>query len=108
MQQHPFDIELIPNNARIYLSCENTQLYFDVETTTDDLIQGFIQEEFLEGAIDFGVQGTVHPLKKGGIIALEGNIAHDLTAKEDSVVRLTLSKFDKAERVAKVVEDSLK
>lgn len=60
----------------------------------------------LKGEIDFSVQGVVHLLRKGAIIALEGNIPHDLTAKKDSVVRLTLSKFDKAERVAEVAENS--
>ncbi len=62
----------------------------------------------LEGTIDFGVKGEVHTLKKGSILGLEGNVPHDLTAKKDSVVRLTLSKLDKAERVEKVAEGSSK
>jgi quercetin dioxygenase-like cupin family protein len=62
----------------------------------------------LEGEITFGVQGVNHELKKGDILSLEGNIPHDLTAKTDSVVRLTLSKLDKAERVAAVAESSAK
>jgi quercetin dioxygenase-like cupin family protein len=62
----------------------------------------------LEGVIDFGVEGVVHTFKKNDMIALEGNIPHDLTAKEDSIVRLTLSKLDKAERVEKVAEGSSK
>ncbi len=62
----------------------------------------------LQGEIDFGIKGEIHQLKKGGIIALEGNIPHDLTAKADSIVRLTLSKLDKAERVEKVAESSSK
>ena len=60
----------------------------------------------LEGAINFGIQGKVHLLKKGDIITLEGNIPHDLTALKDSIVRLTLSKLDKTERVEKVVTNS--
>ena len=56
----------------------------------------------LEGKIDFGVQGTIQSLEKGAILTLEGNIPHDLTAIEDSVVRLSLSKLDKSERVEKV------
>jgi quercetin dioxygenase-like cupin family protein len=60
----------------------------------------------LEGEIDFGVQGAVHLLKKGAIITLEGNIPHDLTARKDSIVRLTLSKLDKAERVEKAATSS--
>ncbi len=59
--------------------------------------------QVLQGAIDFGVQGTVQHLLEGDIIALEGNIPHDLTAKKDSVVRLTLSKYDDPERVKKAV-----
>jgi quercetin dioxygenase-like cupin family protein len=57
----------------------------------------------LEGEIDFGVEGITHHLKQGNIITLEGNIAHDLIALKDSVVRLTLSKLDKPERVESVV-----
>ena len=60
----------------------------------------------LEGEIDFGVKETIHALKKGAILTLEGNISHDLKAKEDSVIRLTLSKLDRADRVKKVANDS--
>ncbi|MGB0886713.1 MAG: cupin domain-containing protein [Vicingaceae bacterium] len=60
----------------------------------------------VDGAIDFGVNGFNHPLKKGAIITLEGNVPHNLFAKEDSVVRLTLSKYDKAERVEEVAKTS--
>jgi quercetin dioxygenase-like cupin family protein len=57
----------------------------------------------IEGDIDFGVEGKIRALKTGDIIGLEGNIPHDLSAKADSVVRLTLSKLDKAERVEKAI-----
>ena len=60
----------------------------------------------LEGEIDFGVQGKVHTLAKDAIITLAGNIPHDLSARKDSIVRLSLSKVDKAERVEKVVAHS--
>ncbi|HDZ07091.1 hypothetical protein LCGC14_0166730 [marine sediment metagenome] len=60
----------------------------------------------VQGAMDFGVQGTLHKLKQGDIITLASNIPHDLLALSDSIVRLTLSKQDAAERVQKVVADS--
>ncbi|TLP73071.1 cupin domain-containing protein [Maribacter sp. ACAM166] len=60
----------------------------------------------IQGEIDFGVQGGVHGLKQGDILTLDSNIPHDLTAKEDSIVRLTLSKLDTAERVENVVTNS--
>lgn len=60
----------------------------------------------LEGEIEFGVQGNQHTLHEGDIISLEANIPHDLTAKKDSVVRLTLSKSDSVERVEEVVKSS--
>ena len=60
----------------------------------------------VEGNIDFGVEGTVRVLKQGDMITLAANIPHDLLAKSDSIVRLTLSKLDAAERVEKVVANS--
>ncbi|SKB70044.1 cupin domain-containing protein [Maribacter arcticus] len=60
----------------------------------------------LEGEIAFGVEGNVHDLKQGAMLTLEGNVPHDLTAKADSIVRLTLSKQDTADRVKDVVAHS--
>ena len=58
----------------------------------------------LEGEIDFGVQGVISSLKKGAIIALDGNVSHDLTALKDSVIRLSLSKLDSLKRVENVAK----
>ena len=58
----------------------------------------------LEGNIDLGVQGEIISMKVGDIIALEGDIPHDLTAKENAIIRLTLSKHDKVERLKEVLE----
>lgn len=57
----------------------------------------------LSGHIDFGVSGEVHTIPAGGILTLEGNIPHNLTALQDSIIRLSISRSDAAERVKKVV-----
>ncbi|NAS32428.1 cupin [Flavobacteriaceae bacterium R38] len=62
----------------------------------------------LKGEIDFGISETVYHLKEGELLTLEGSIPHDLKAKEDSIVRLTLSKSDKVERVENVIKTSSK
>lgn len=58
--------------------------------------------EIFKGAIDFGVNGITQHLTAGKLIALEGGVPHDLIAKEDSIVRLSLSKKDKVERVQNI------
>jgi quercetin dioxygenase-like cupin family protein len=60
--------------------------------------------EIFDGEIDFDVRGDTHRLQKGDLVALEGNVQHNLSAKADSIVRLTLSKQDKAKRVKDVVD----
>ncbi len=61
--------------------------------------------EIFEGEIDFDVRGETHRLQKGDLVALEGNVQHNLKAKADSIVRLTLSTKDKAKRVRDVVDE---
>lgn len=61
--------------------------------------------ELVDGAIDFGVNHEVLQLKKGDLIALDGNVPHDLKATENSIIRLTLTKSDETSRVENVVKD---
>ncbi|MBY5959742.1 AraC family ligand binding domain-containing protein [Membranicola marinus] len=60
--------------------------------------------QIIEGRIDFGVNGKRHDLSKGSIVALPGGVPHDLIAKEQSMIRLTLNKFDAEDRVSKVLD----
>ena len=59
--------------------------------------------EIFEGEIDFGINGKKQILKKGDMIALEGNIPHDLTCISKCIIRLSISVLDKVERVNKVL-----
>ncbi len=59
--------------------------------------------EIFEGEIDFTVYGKVERLKKGAILALEGNVLHELLGIENSTVRLSLAKADTVERVFSVI-----
>jgi len=63
-----------------------------------------ITVEIVEGAIDFGVNDEVFSLVKGDIVALDGDVMHNLKANENSVVRLSLSKNDTTNRVQGVLK----
>jgi len=58
--------------------------------------------QVIKGQIDFGVHNELQILNEGDLISLKENVLHNLTATEDSVVRLTLSKLDSVKRVEKV------
>jgi len=49
-----------------------------------------------------GVHSSKQELIAGMLIALEGGVPHDLSALEDSIVRLSLSKKDSVERVKNI------
>ncbi|PIE50301.1 MAG: cupin [Flavobacteriales bacterium] len=57
----------------------------------------------LDGKIDLGVNGKSELMESGDIIALDGGIVHHLKAHENTIVRLTLSKQDRVERVNEVI-----
>ena len=61
--------------------------------------------QMVEENLDFGVNNEILDLKKGDLIALDGGVPHDLKAKLDSVMRLTLTKNDQIDRVKKVLKD---
>jgi len=61
-----------------------------------------ITVEMVDGELDFGVENQVHKLVKGDLVALDGGVPHDLTAKTNAIVRLTLSKLDSVQRVKNV------
>jgi len=56
----------------------------------------------IDGELDFGVDGGVLNLVKGDLLSLDGGVPHDLLAKSDCIVRLTLSKSDSVQRVKDV------
>ena len=62
--------------------------------------------ELLEGEIIFGVEGQNYEVKKGDLLTLSGGVPHNLIAKKESVIRLTLSKLDTSKRVEGVAEKS--
>lgn len=92
------------------------QLLFETETTKEIRIafkKGQVMKEhqtpypitveIFEGEINFGVNGEKRLLKKGSMIALAGSVPHDLESTQDSIVRLSLSKSDKIDRVKNLV-----
>ena len=58
----------------------------------------------LRGCIEFTVDEEIFVLSAGDVIALEGNVLHELKATEESVVRLSLHKGDSVERVQGVLK----
>ncbi|QQT26438.1 cupin domain-containing protein [Sphingobacterium spiritivorum] len=60
----------------------------------------------LQGAIKLGILSETYEMKSGDMIGLEGHIPHDLTATEDTVIRLSISHSDTAKRIEKVINTS--
>ena len=60
--------------------------------------------EVFQGEVLFGIGEEIYPMQSGMMISLEGGVYHNLKAIKDSIVRLSISKFDQVERVTKVAE----
>ncbi|OHX66499.1 cupin domain-containing protein [Flammeovirga pacifica] len=58
--------------------------------------------ELVEGKVDFGVNNEILHLTKGDLLALDGSVPHNLEALENSIIRLTLTKYDTSDRVKSV------
>jgi len=58
----------------------------------------------MRGSIEFGVGERTVILNEGDVIALEGNVMHELKALKESVVRLSLHKSDTIARVKGVLK----
>jgi len=58
----------------------------------------------LRGCIEFSVGGEIYELCEGDMIALEGNVMHELKATKESIVRLSLHKSDTVQRVENVLK----
>ena len=65
---------------------------------------GAIMVQVLSGKIDFSVGGNSVILDTLDMITLEPNVIHALTALENSIVRLSLSKNDDVSRVFRVLK----
>jgi len=58
----------------------------------------------MRGSIEFGIGEETVILNEGDVIALEGNVMHELKALKESVVRLSLHKSDNVARVKGVLK----
>lgn len=58
--------------------------------------------QVVQGAIELGISGKSHPMLAGEIMYLEPDLPHDLHGTENAIVRLSLSKHDKIERVKEI------
>ncbi|WBX74224.1 cupin domain-containing protein [Tenacibaculum pacificus] len=58
--------------------------------------------QVIKGAINFGVDNEINQLNAGDIISLKPQVVHNLTALDESIVRLSLSKLDTLKRVENV------
>jgi len=109
----------LTNNITYNENRPNTEVLLDTETgkelrivfKKDQVMKEHktpfpIVVEIFDGSIEFGVNGENYSLKRGDLLALEGNVPHNLKALENSIVRLSLNKADSAKRVEDVTKSS--
>ncbi|TEY01530.1 cupin domain-containing protein [Campylobacter sp. US33a] len=63
-----------------------------------------IHVQVLSGKIIFEVENQKLELNTLDMISLNANVPHSLSALEDSIIRLSLNKFDKFQRVSAVLK----
>jgi len=60
----------------------------------------------LKGEITLGIQGQQQQMKAGQLISLGPHVPHDLTAIADTIVRLTIHKNDRLDRVENIINNN--
>ena len=114
MIQNSFEKDLIFNDERVKITpiletsfTKEIRITFKEGQVMKEHKAGYpIIVHLLKGEVEFGVENEIYNLKEGDILALDANVPHDLKAFQESIVRLSLSKLDKVERVEKVSLDS--
>ena len=99
--EHKPAVSVLINNAttkELRIALRKGQVMSAHKTAFPIVVQVF------EGEIYFSVAGEKKHLRRGDLIALDGNVVHELTGIEDSIIRLSLSKQDSAQRVFSLVQ----
>lgn len=60
--------------------------------------------EVFEGKVELGAEHEIKTLEKGDMVSLAGEIRHDLTALEDSIIKLSLHKDDSYKSIKEFVK----
>jgi len=79
-----FDIDVIPNNARISLSWENISLHFDLKTSTDEKVIKYITEELMTDQVKDPDEYSM----AAGYFIFRGENLHDALVLVDKSIAL--------------------
>ena len=93
--------------AKLFDGPHNKQIRINLEKGAqmkEHKAPGAIMVQVLSGKIEFGVGDENVILGALDMITLEPNVLHALTALENSIVRLSLSKNDDVSRVFRVLK----